>query len=1100
MRELDFEEKLIEHISCGVKSKSLVFEKNDDVKLRKEKEDKLIYLKTKGTCVDGVDPRGVLTADPMETYISNRSDLWTYMPNIRTTEDLWQNFKSILESHNPGPLDNKKLSDTEFDQVKAEINKLDTPYKAGQFLYGMNGVSQIQITLDTGRSVILEVFRQEKIGAGDTVYQVVNQIQRKAKLPGKQDRQFDTTLLINGLPIIQIEEKKDKVPAEYAFNQMHQYILERQYTDIFSTLQILVAMTPQECKYMANTTGDNFNKDFSFYWKDKENKPIKNWRGFADAMLTIPMAHQMATNFMILDGTKNKESLKVMRSYQVYATQAAIEGIRKAQFDMGSNKIGYIWHTTGSGKTITSFKTAWLANRLPNVDKVVFVVDRIALTRQTTESYIAYNPDDIENITKEYGSISDTKNTGALRRQLKSKGGGIIITSVQKLLTLVKNKSFVAPDKNIVFIVDEAHRSTGGEGFETIQNAFPKGVWIGYTGTPMFDKTTKGPRTEEIFGKLLHAYTIKEAIADRNVLGFKVDFQTTIDEKEMKEKYLPSFYRHQHPEWDDWQIDNKIANMTIEDMDDEIEPSFYDENKDHVKLVVEDIFKNWRNRSNDGKYNALLTTHVGGNKASIPMAVMYYDEIQRVNEERKSQNLPTLKVAVTFSYNTSNNNNMVESNVNLDRIINRYNQEFGTEFDLRTVDLYTEDVAVRLKKVSHDGNNLDLVIVVDQLLTGFDAPQMNTLYVDRTLKGAGLIQAYSRTNRIHNMQEKPWGRIINYRWPKQNEKLMNEALAIYAEKTSADLKNAGLPKEKPPVLAKNFNETFGEVKKIVDKLDDLTDNFVSTPPSEKDKEEMYHLLRKYSMGMAKLKQYDPEKDESGEQIGFDYDKPDDIIIALGMTPEQETNLTNSLSRQVRKELAELKGVPIYQLELKMTHVKEIRVNYDYLSELVADLLNQVHENKIKQAEETRKNIEKFADTLEDRSFARAITNAADAIFNGHFPTDDMNIKYPVKPGGATKIIEDANKVNIDKKLLDFRIKWGIVDLITAKDIRNLVLNHKLGEHDLDDTNQVSELLLEAMKTYKRMAYDEEVRSLSKIKYRTKFKEALLEIADEIVGE
>ena len=365
MNETEFECKLIDRLSGGLKSKSFVYEKEENDKLNKEKKN-LIYKASKGT-----EPS--LVSDGLDTYLSNTSDLWTYMPNIKTTEDLWQNFKAILESHNPGALDNKKLSDSEFENVKREICKLSTPYEAGQFLFGMNGVCQIQFYLDTGKFATLEVFNQDKIAGGNTVYQVVNQIERPSKIPGKKDRRFDTTLLINGLPIVQIEEKVAAIPADFALNQMHQYIIENQYSDIFSAVQLLVAMTPVECKYMANTTADKFNKDFSFYWKDKDNKPVNDWKKFSDAMLTIPMAHQMSTNYMILDGTKNKESLKVMRSYQVYATQEAIEKIRKTHFDMGDNKLGYIWHTTGSGKTITSFKTAWLANRLANVDKLSLI-------------------------------------------------------------------------------------------------------------------------------------------------------------------------------------------------------------------------------------------------------------------------------------------------------------------------------------------------------------------------------------------------------------------------------------------------------------------------------------------------------------------------------------------------------------------------------------------------------------------------------------------------------------------------------------------------------------------------------------------------------
>ncbi|MDR2108421.1 MAG: DEAD/DEAH box helicase family protein, partial [Coriobacteriales bacterium] len=657
---------------------------------------------------------------------------WKYEPEIKTTNQLWDNFKKILEQHNQNTLDHP-LSTIEFNQVKRIISNLQTPYKAGQFLYGMNGVSQIEIDLDDGRHVYLTVFDQKQIGAGDTVYQVVNQIERLAVITGKQNRRFDTTLLINGLPIIQIEEKRDTHDVNEALNQMHQYIDENQYRDIFSTLQILVAITPNNVKYMANTTAEAFNKDFAFNWQRKsDNEIVRNWKEFADLMLSIPMAHQMATNYMILDGTKNKQSLKVMRPYQVYATENAIDGLKKVDFELGTNRVGYIWHTTGSGKTITSFKTAWLASRMPKIDKVVFLVDRIALTKQTGENYRAYDPD----ASKEaLGSVRDTENTTDLSRKLKAKDNNIIVTSVQKLDKLIKRKSFKSPEKNIVFIVDEAHRSTGGDSFSAIQAAFKRAAWVGYTGTPTFDEAAQGFRTEDIFGELLHAYTIREAIADRNVLGFKVDFETTIDEAEMKTKYLPRFYREQHPKWSDEKIQYKIDNMTQEDMDDAVEPSFYDENPEHIRLVVSDIFANWRNRSNEGRYNALFTTHVGGGKASTPMAMMYFKEFQRVNAINKFEGRQTLKVAVTFSQNTTNNDSQLETNQGLFYAIQAYNSEFGTNFGMDDVSGYTQDVTSRLNRTASDGVFLDVVIVVDQRLTGFDAPELNTLYVDRTLKG-----------------------------------------------------------------------------------------------------------------------------------------------------------------------------------------------------------------------------------------------------------------------------------------------------------------------------------------------------------------------------
>ncbi|MGG1643998.1 type I restriction endonuclease subunit R [Paenibacillus sp. NRS-1782] len=1061
-------------------------------------ETELIQYLTSGTIAQPEHLEGISNFVVNESNVDYivKTKRWKYESKIKTTEQLWDNFKAILEQHNQNTLDHP-LSVVEFNQVKKIISDIQTPYEAGQFLYGLNGVSQIEIDLDDGRHVFLTVFDQKQIGAGDTVYQVVNQIRRPAVIAGKQNRCFDTTLLINGLPIIQIEEKRDTRDVNEALNQMHQYADENQYRDIFSTLQILVAITPSNVKYMANTTPDKFNKDFAFNWQRKsDNTIVRNWKEFADSMLSIPMAHQMATNYMILDGTKNKQMLKVMRPYQVYATQNVIEGLKRSDFELGTHKIGYIWHTTGAGKTITSFKTAWLASRMPKVDKVVFVVDRIALTKQTNENYKAYDPDATEDTL---GSVQNTDNTTDLSRKLKSKDNSIVVTSVQKLDTLVKRKTFKAPDKNIVFIVDEAHRSTGGDSFRNIQTAFKKSAWVGYTGTPMFDETTTGLRTENIFGPLLHAYTIREAIADRNVLGFKVDFETTIDEKQMKEKYLPAFYRERYPKWNEERIQEKINNLSQEDMDDAVEPSFYDENPDHVKLVVENIFKNWRNRSNEGKYNALFTTHVGGGKASTPMAMMYFNEFQRVSEEKKKDGRQTLKVAVTFSQNTSNNDGMLAANQGLYDAITAYNAEFGTSFGMDDVSGYTQDVTSRLNKSATDQNFLDLVIVVDQLLTGFDAPELNTLYVDRTLKGAGLIQAYSRTNRISDMQDKPWGRVVNYRWPAQNEKLMNKALAVYANKDSAILSEEDQREsnQEDGIIAKPFEDVFNEVKEVVEKLSNLTTDFQQLPPSEKKKEEMLDLLREYNRGMAKLKQYDPDEVD-GEQVGFNYDDPDELVEKLGMTSEQEVMLTTVLTNELKSHIAKEKKIPVYQIELRMTHVKDVKVDYDYLTELVEKLLNQVHEGKDQEAKETQEKINQFANGLDDRSYATKIVNAATAIIKGYFPLAGSNFEYPVKLSDSEEIIQQANNVSLDRMFLDFRVKWGITDIITSAQMRELFSRHRYGLQDLDDTGQIRDIIAQASSNYALLAHDETVQSLSKMKYRNSLRDAIYELADELV--
>lgn len=1074
MTELEFENKLIEQLSTGIVTNAA----------------------NSNQIGDTIDAYG-----NMKVY---KSKLWKYEPTIKTTEALWENFRKILYQLNQNQL-TQPLSDTEFKQVQKVINELYTPYQAGQFLYGINGVSQVEVNLDDGRHVFLTVFDQKQIGAGNTVYQVVSQVKREPQIAGRPERRFDTTLLINGLPIIQIEEKSVKHSVDEALNQMHQYIQEKQYSDIFSTVQILVAMTPNRIKYMANTTADLFNKDFAFEWQNpNDNKVIRNWTTFADMFLSIPMAHQMSTLFTILDGTKNKQMLKVMRPYQVYATKAVLNELKLADFDLPINKLGYVWHTTGSGKTITSFKTAWLASRMPNVDKVVFVVDRIALTKQTEANYKAYDPEGSIDIDgKQFDTVGGTENTSALKKKLNEKGYGIIVTSVQKLNTLINRKDFVVPKKNFVFIVDEAHRSTGGESFEDLQKVFKGAAWVGYTGTPMFDKVVgkKGTKTHEVFGKLLHAYTIREAIADKNVLGFKVDFETTIAEEKMKLEYLPKFYKDKYPDWNDLDIERKIANLTDNDMDDMIEPSFYDNNQDHVKLVVEDIFKNWRNRSNDGTYNAMLTTHVGGNRPSTPMALMYFEEFERVNQERLEQGLPTLKVGITFSMSTNNSDNQLTTNDGLLRAMKHYNKMFGTSFGLDDVSGYTQDLTTRLNRTAQDGQYLDIVIVVDQLLTGFDAPQLNTLYVDRTLKDAMLIQAYSRTNRIADNQGKPWGRIVNYRWPTKNEELMNRALSIYANKHSADVQETLVDTKAlvdTGVLAKPFKEQFEEVKHVVERLADMTDNFTEVPASEAKQEEMFNLMRTYSAGMSKLKQYDSDV-VNGEDIGFDYDNPDELVILLGMTPEQEEMLTTSLYNDLKERIAENHDVPVAQIELRMIHVKQISVNYDYLTELIEALMNAVHENRMDAAADYREKISDFAMALDDRQYAKQINNAVDAIYKGTYPPEGKDIQYPVKLT-SLDVIEDVNTMIMKDDIFDFRLKWGIIDVISNDEILDLFSRHTAGKQDLDSTGRISKLKKDARAEYQAKAQDVDIVVLNKIKYGNELVAALYKFADSYVNE
>lgn len=1035
-----------------------------------------------------IDPGEIAFENELIEYLQHvgATRQWKYMPNIKTTNQLWDNFQDILERNNMDKLDGKKLSKTEFGQVKREIEALDNPYKAGMFLYGVGGKSQVAVSRDDGKQVILTVFDQDQIGGGNTVYQIVNQIERKPVISGKRPRRFDVTMLINGLPIIQIEEKRASISTDEAFNQMLQYVDERQYTGIFSTLQILVGMTRNEIRYMAMPNdADHFNTDFAFEWQDEQtNRPVHDWKVFASKVLSIPMAHQLATNYMILDGTPHHQMIKVMRPYQVYATRKVMDQIRAHDFDVSDQRLGYVWHTTGSGKTISSFKAAWLAARQPNVDKVVFMVDRVALTNQTVAEYQAYDPDnDPESSTG--GVVMDAANVFDLKRKLKKKGSSVIVASTQKMATLVRRHKYT-DDQHVVFIVDEAHRSTSGEMIRDIKKAFPHSAWVGYTGTPVFDDPkhkNKGNTTQEIFGDPLHIYTIREAIADHNVLGFKVDFQTTLPKESLEKEYLPKYFRNLHPKWTDAEIQNRIQHLTPEDMDDVLQPSVYDNNEAHVKLVVDDIYKYWANRSNGGKYSALLTTHVGGGKASTPMAMMYFDAFRKKNEGLKDPS-KRLKVAITFSQDNSNGDNQLENNRGLSRAIKAYNEEFGTSFDDSTVKEYTENVVNRLARtLGDDQKNLDIVIVVDQLLTGFNAPMLNTLYVDRTLQGANLIQAYSRTNRVQDMNSKPFGRIVNYRWPHYSEKLMNDALTVYANRQSAAHQEELL--DPVNIVEVPFEDLIKEQIKVVNKIEQKTDHFTSCPPSESDQVELWQLMHKYNGLMVKIKQDD----------NYDREHPEKLFDQLPLNKEDEVALTGPILTKLKKEIAQRshENADIFNLSFKMEHIKDVRVNYDYINELLAQLANQLHDGDEEGAKQTHEQLQSMSNTIEDKKFVAKLTNFIKGLFNKTVGA----VKYPLQGQDMGQLMDEHANNSEKSEIADFKKKWGLSNLESSQEVNKIIDYHTLEMDDLDTLGELTNIINEAQKTYKVDAHDEKVRSLSKIKYRKELRQAVKNFADLI---
>lgn len=443
-----------------------------------------------------------------------------------TEQDLIDNWANILFENNRGidRLNNYPLTNGEMQQIMEQINNLRTPLKLNGFINGKT-VSIIRDNPNDkqhfGKEISLKIYDRREIAAGQSRYQIVQQPVFPTKPKILNDRRGDLMLLINGMPVIHIELKKSGIPVSQACQQIEKYSHEGVFTGLFSLVQIFVAMTPEESKYFANPGPDgSFNPNYYFNWADFDNEPINNWKSIASSLLSIPMAHQMIGFYTVADNSDGV--LKVMRSYQYYAASAISDKVSKTKWDKSNQRGGYIWHTTGSGKTMTSFKSAQLIANSKDADKVIFLTDRIELG---TQSYNEYN-----NFADENESVQKTENTYVLISKLKSidSADTLIVTSIQKMSNIKSEDGCsnahdidIINKKRLVFIVDEAHRSTFGDMLLTIKETFPNAIFFGFTGTPIQEENQKKMNTTStVFGSELHRYSIADGIRDGNVLGF----------------------------------------------------------------------------------------------------------------------------------------------------------------------------------------------------------------------------------------------------------------------------------------------------------------------------------------------------------------------------------------------------------------------------------------------------------------------------------------------------------------------------------------------------------------------------------------------------
>lgn len=744
-----------------------------------------------------------------------------------TEADLLRNWAAILFENNKGVdrLNNVPLTDGEMQQVMEQIAELRTPLKLNGFINGKTVAITRDHPDDTrhhGKEISLKIYDRHEIAAGQSRYQIAQQPRFARGSQVLNDRRGDLMLLINGMPVIHLELKKSGVPVSQAYGQIRAYAREGIFSGLFSLVQLFVAMEPEKALYFANPGPDGgFDKSYAFHWADFNNEPINDWQRFTAGLLSIPMAHQLIGFYTVAD--ESDGVLKVMRSYQYYAAHAVSDKVAKTDWKNPDRLGGYIWHTTGSGKTMTSFKSAQLIANSKDADKVVFLLDRIELGTQTLEAY--------RNFAGDGNDVQATEHTGVLVSKLKSTNPAdtLIVTSIQKMSRLKDEEDGLkAADlakmrsRRIVFIIDECHRSTFGDMLTDIKHSFAGAVFFGFSGTPIQrENVRKDNTTTDVFGDELHRYSIADGIRDKNVLGFDPYRVMTYRDRDLRQavalekaraatvqqaladatkkkifnRYLNDFNMAGHR-------DNSGAYIT--GIEDHLPNSQY-ERDEHRQAVIQDIADNWVTLSQNRKFHAIFAT------SSIGDAIVYYRLI-------KAQR-PNLKTTALFDPNIDwdANRDPAFKTEGLVEILEDYNARFGQRFDLGSHARFKKDIAARLAhkkpytRIEAEPNKqVDLLIVVDQMLTGFDSKWVNTLYLDKLLKYENVIQAFSRTNRLFG-PDKPHGTIRYFRKPHTMERNVAAAVKLY----SGD-RPIGLFADRLPGNVARMNTTFSAICAIFD--------------------------------------------------------------------------------------------------------------------------------------------------------------------------------------------------------------------------------------------------------------------------------------------
>lgn len=965
---------------------------------------------------------------------------WTYREDLKTEEDLWANFRYILEQNNKDRLDGEGLSDSEFEQVKNQL-QFSSFYKAGEWLVGENGKVMVHVQRDTEK-LHLVVMNHEHIAGGSSVYEVINQYKALKSddedSTDVRDRRFDVTLMINGLPMIHIELKNKQHSYMDGFWQIKKYIGEGKFTGIFSAVQMFVVSNGVDTRYFAAAGDTELNPKFMSGWVDRKNNPVSDYLSFAKSVLRIPQAHEMIARYTVLD--EDARRLILLRPYQIHA----IESIREAS---KTGESGFVWHTTGSGKTLTSYKaTRNLLMDIPSIDKTIFLIDRKDLDTQTTMAFQAYANNDLVD-------VDETDNVNDLKKKLKSADRQVIVTTIQKMQILIsKRLQEGTPDfdkiKNlrIAFVVDECHRAVTPKTKRELERFFGRSLWYGFTGTPRFAENPYPqmgdlPRTtEELYGKCLHSYTIQNAIHDKAVLGFQVE--------------------HNGPK-----------NMT-----DETDSSQYD-NEAHMLKVLEVILNKsyYKLGFQNGKgmtYECMLTTK------SIQVAQKYYELLTRVKngetslviDEKIRQVLPDFpKFAITYSV-TENEEGSHVNQEKMQKSLNDYNGMFGTKYEMSQIQSYNGNLNKRLARkdarFKSRREQLDLVIVVDRLLTGFDAPCMSTIFIDRQPMGPhDLIQAFSRTNRIYDTN-KTYGQIVTFQAPMLFKKCVDNAVKLYSAGSTETALLAEWDEVEPA-----FRKALSALKICAEKPSDIPGM------SMKEKKIFAKMFQEFDSLFAQLKSFTK------------YD--DSMLEAYGITEAEYDDYAGHY-KNVMEEIRDSKdhgnsdsGDTQVDQDYELMAYSSTKIDYEYIINLIQNIVTPTEEDEEITPQERQKKLEEVKQYVAE--LRKDNEKVADLMSNLIADIEKDDRKYRGK--SILNIIENMKRDCVEKVISDFCIQW----YASKDDVMYAAIHYRNGKIpnetaikatvDYTSYKEAQETALPKYKFYNRMmaelkkTLDEEIKPL-----------------------